>query len=244
MPAPITTLDLDDLIGRYKAGESVKKLASSAGVSRSVIHRYLAAAGVPLRGRSDAMRVRMAQTSPEERARLSAAAHDAVRGMVRTDEDLERRARGKQARESHATDEELTFGRLLQERGLSVVPQQAVGKYNVDLAVDGTVAVELFGGSWHQDGRHFARLPQRLVDLADRGYTTLMVWCTSRYPLNGSLVADEVVAHLERARRDPAVRREYRMVWGDGEFAASGCVDDNEAPLKPTRVRRRNPGRG
>jgi len=49
-PVPLD-LDVDELVGRYKAGESAASLARDAGVSVHTVRRRLLQAGVTLRER-------------------------------------------------------------------------------------------------------------------------------------------------------------------------------------------------
>ena len=74
------TVDVDALIELYNSGVSVKALAKRFECSRDVIVRRLESRGITPRNRSESMYLRMGQTSPEERMRLTDAAHDAVRG--------------------------------------------------------------------------------------------------------------------------------------------------------------------
>src|SRR5690606_33072236 len=195
--------------------------------------------GYPSLSRGEAMKRRLARMTPAERAALASSAHNAVRGMTRTDDDLRRRAIGKQRTAAHATDEERALAAHLQTRGVATIAQQAIGKYNLDIGAE-PVAVELFGGNWHAHGRHLARLPQRVVDIADAGWNLLIVWCTQGRTLDVGPVAEDVVAYLERSRRDPTFQRQYRVIWGDGQLYSAGCVDDDDLALVPTSIRRKN----
>jgi very-short-patch-repair endonuclease len=176
--------------------------------------------------------------TPEQRAAQAASAHDAVRGMKRTDADLCKRALGKE-QSAKLYRAERALQDWLTERGLVTTPQKAVGKYNIDLAAF-PVAVELFGGGWHAHGRHRARLDERTRYLFDEGWHLYIIWTHSRsHPLLPE-IADDIVSFSQIASCDPSARREYRVVWGDGEFLSSGYSDDDELALIPSAIRRAN----
>lgn len=238
MTRKASAADFDDAVQRYLTGEQTQReAAASIGLSQPAFSSRLRRNGYRTLTRSEAMERRMSAMTPAQRSAQSAAAHDAVRGMTRTDEDLVKRAIGKQRTQSHATDEERAVAAVIERGGYPVVLQQAVGKYNLDLGVDGTVAVELFGGGWHAHGRHLARLPQRVEDIADAGWNLLIVWSANGFAPEPGPVAEDVLAYLQRTRRDPAFRRQYRVIRGDGKFIAAGCVDDDEVTLVPAGIR-------
>ena len=220
--------DADDLVRRYVAGESEKALAESFGVSRSAIRTALLGAGVQPRNRSEGMFARMAQTSPEERARLASAAHAAVRGKPKTDEFLIQRALGverKGAAHGSASPAELVLAGWLREAALTVIHQKAVGPYNVDLA-SGAVAVEVLGGGWHRAKLH----GERLRYLLDAGWDVIYVWVAARdYPL-GPGAAQYVVSHCQFRDRNPAAPRCYRVIRGGGQLIAEGSADGDDIP--------------
>lgn len=244
MAHKLADTDTKDLIGRYLAGESENALAKSFGFSRQVVRRILRQGGIERRGRSEAEALKWARMSPDQRASQVAAAHEATRGSTKSFDSLCRAALSRQRLQSHATDAEWEFARLLANRGLATIPQQAIGAYNCDLGAF-PVAVEIFGGNWHWHGRHLARTPERIRYMLDSGWHVLMVhaWPDAGYPL-GDEVADHVVAYVEAARRDPAARREYRVIRGAGEILASGSADDDEVSIEWAFTNRRNPVTG
>jgi len=231
--------DFRDAVQRYLSGEQTQsEAAASIGIRQTSFSDRLRRARIAGPNRAEAARRRAARMTVEERAALADSAHEAVRGMTRTADDLAKRALGKQRTMSHATDEERAVAAaVLGLSGVRPVLQQAVGKYNLDLGVADAVAVELFGGNWHSHGRHLARLPQRVEDIADAGWNLLIVWSRNGFRPEPGPVAQDVVAYLERTRSDPTFRRQYRVIRGDGEFIAAGCVDDGEVTLVPAGVR-------
>lgn len=219
-----------DLIERYAAGESELSLARRFSVSRPVVARLLLEAGVHRRGRSAAAFIRMAHEGPDGRARLSAAAHEAVRGRSVPIAEREQRARTN-ARRRIGSNAERALHRMLDARGITVTPQQPIGPYNCDLACH-PVAVEIFGGGWHWHGRHLARSADRLRYLLDAGWDVFVLHVPAFSRLTGS-DADELARYIDRRRGEPAAVREYRVVRCGGDLLTAGRADDDEVSIVP-----------
>ena len=223
-----------EIVRRYLAGESSNALAKSFGVSRRAIDYRLDAAGVDRRGSADANRLMMAARTPEENAANSKAAHEAVRGRRRSIEERSKGAATRERLRTHVSDNELILATMLRERGLDVIPQKAVGPYNVDLAA-GTVAVEVFGGGWHAYGVHRERASERLRYILDEGWNLVIVWASaSRWPI-GPGACDYIATFAEVTSGNPPTRGEYRVIWGDGKEAAIDGANVDDLSVKPSR---------
>ncbi|MCW2922255.1 MAG: hypothetical protein JWL76_2129 [Thermoleophilia bacterium] len=219
MPIAWIPPDLTDLTSRYSAGESENSLAKTHGVSRGVIRRTLLANGIEPRGSAAANRLLANSRTPEQHRASVAAAHEARRGQRDSFETLCRRAATRQKRQLGMSPYEQLLAAWLTERGLDATPQRAIGPYNADLGVEG-VAVEVYGGRWHNSGRHAERAPRRCRYILEEGWSLLVIWVDARsHPLTEA-TADRVVELVEQTRRGA---REYQVVWGDGSPApASG----------------------
>lgn len=214
-------VDVNDLLRLYRAGYSVKKLAEHFNIARSGIVLRLQESGIIQRGRSESMVLRMSQTSPEERARLASAAHAAVRGVRRSEEEMIARAKANESRKTGSRTEEICL-EMLTARGLVCTPQKAIGRYNIDIAVEGpSIAVDIFGGNWHAYGRHAARYLQRVEYILDQGWFPVVIWVTGSAPLERGAI-DYVVALAEQIGRGESVRREDQMILGNGEPTTAG----------------------
>lgn len=223
-----------DVIRRYESGESSDMIAGDFGCHGSTIRGRLRRWG-KTRNRSDAKRLHMQRIGPEGRQAITAAAHDAVRGMTRTAADLHARALTKQ-NVGQLTGDEARLARYLDQFG-DITPQKAVGPYNVDIAVAGSVAVELFGGRWHTTGAHAARFAERVNYIFDHGWALYIVWNTHPKTLTAE-IADDFGAWFDGLRRMKSVAGEYRVVWGDGDFSACGRHDRDELTIERARPRR------
>jgi DNA-binding transcriptional ArsR family regulator len=218
------------LAERYRAGESVLALAEAFDVSRSIVRRHLEAEGVELRSHGAAGLVRAARECPQWRRDQLAAARAAAGKYPRDAEAAStRRAITRENLAAQTGRGEILMHAWLLERGLPVVAQKAVGKYNVDLAVT-PVAVEILGGGWHAaKASHGVRTPYIL----NQGWNLAMVWNYEGRSALTEHAADSVVAYLQEVRRDPAATGQYRVISGDGETLATGSVDGDEYALVP-----------
>lgn len=231
-------LDVAPLIAAYEAGESEYSLSQRLGVSRNVVRRHLEDAGIAIRSCSAAGLVRAEQMTPDERAAQAASAHAAVRGVAHSEERLVERARTKQRAARHDSPGEELLSRYIAERGVRCVPQQAVGKYNIDLAV-APVAVEVLGGGWHSMKRsHATRTPYIL----DGGWHLVFVWDFEGRSALTARAADYVVAFHEEVRRNPPAVSQYRVITGGGQLLTSGSAEDDHFALEPPPRGRVNRG--
>ena len=241
-PGRYRLLDDAAVVAAYLSGMSENAVAAKFGIGRNMVTRRLAQAGVHHRGRSEAEYLKWSQMTPEQKAAQVKAANDAARGRVKSLEEKCMAARTREVRPVNVSEYELALLNLLANRGLRCGTQTAVGPYNCDLTAP-PVAVEVWGGNWHFGGDHAARTPERIRHLLDAGWHVLIVVVNRQFPITPA-VADYVLAYVKQARRNPAAGREYRMVWGAGEFTSGGRADDDHVPDVMTLCRRRQPAAG
>lgn len=228
------------VVERYAAGDSIKAMATDLGVTRSYLGKVLDEAGATRRDQAEANRVMMATRTAEENRANAASAHEAVRGRTRSLEELAKAAATRERLQTHVSEHELQLADELRRRGLDVVPQKAVGPYNVDVAT-GSVAVEVFGGGWHAYGAHRKRTPKRLRYILDQGWNLVIIWASlERWPI-GPGACEYVVAFDQLTRSDPSIRGEYRVIWGDGQDATRPGLDVDDLARKPSRSGRKSP---
>lgn len=223
---------VDDVIRRYQAGHTQAEIAVEVGVQAATVSRWIKQRGATI-SRSEVARRYNARLSPEERSARAAAAHDAVRGMKRTPEDLTKRAASREANPSNISIAERMLSDWLAVRGVETIPQKAIGPYNTDLGAY-PVAVEVFGGNWHANGRHIARHSDRVRYILDAGWHVIIVWSHGLHSPLSVEAADYVVSFLQSADRNPSATRQYRVVRGSGEIIAFGCAKDDDFSFVPT----------
>lgn len=226
---------LSGVVERYRAGETMVDLAAAYSVSRQTIKARLVEAGEPLRDSSTVQQINASRRSPEENRRIVAAAHDAKRGRSNSMDALCRAAATRERRGVGVSPAETLFAGWLAERGVETIPQKAIGPFNCDLGAD-PVAVEVFGGNWHATGHHARTFPDRANYLLDRGWHLLVVWNQTRDPIS-PFAADYAVTFIERARRDPPLVGEYRVIRGCGQEIARGEGQFDHLALVPSQRR-------
>ena len=229
-----TPLSTEEIAQRYISGESEKALADSYNVSRNVITRHLRIAGVERRTMSQANIIRASNMTPEQRSQAAKAAHDAVRGRKHSLDEKIQRAQTRQEKQLGISPTELLLKEWLKQRGIDIIPQMAVGPYNVDLGTD-TVAVEIFGGSWHGTGRHRERSPERCRYLLDRGFNLIIIWTDElRWPLSPK-AADYIASFIQLTSCDPTIKSQYRVIWGDGKEVPPESLNIDNLSIIPSR---------
>lgn len=166
------------------------------------------------------------------------AAHDAVRGQKRTIEDLEKRALSREKTPPQMSRWESWFAEWLTSQGIEFTFNKAFGKYNFDFAIGDSVAVELYGGGFHADGRAAARLNDRMTYLLNRGWNVYIIWCLSYEKAVFPGCLDDFLAFLKHTGRDETFRGKYRVIWSDGDpVSFGGYESDYRAVVFPARMR-------
>ena len=224
-----------DALRRYSEGESLYAISKSTGVSRKVIERWARESGIEIRGSSDAGKLRASRLSKAERIAQVAAANKSARGRTVSRGEQHARATtifnqtisGERPR-SHL---EVQLGRWLTERGVNFVPEQVADIYNVDFGIEGTVAVELLGGSWHAQPSRREHHRHRTHDILNAGWHMIFVWSTHYTPIN-PWAADKIVSLSKEASRHPATPGKYWVIRGDGEVMSTGSGKSDDFTLE------------
>lgn len=237
--ASIRGFDIDSAKAMFDSGIGIRGIAENFGVPVSTARLAFQEAGFALRNRSEQQFARMAKASPEEKSAITRAANIAATGRVVQMGSKIKTANTCQSRLNRRMSiAESTFAEMLRERGISISQQTAVGPYNCDLTTD-SVAVEIWGGYWHFYGEHAARNEERFRYILNSGWNVIILGITAKFPLSES-VADYVVSEIQRLRRNPPSIREYRMIWGAGDFTSGGSLDDDKLSFVRPLIRPRN----
>lgn len=227
MVAKIIIPNLDDLISRYKSGESVLKLAGEFGVDRGVVKRNLIAAGVTIRTNSEATQLRVDRLSFAERKAITANANKAARGRKCSVAERVKKADTRELKQIGISPVEVLLAGMLRERGLivDIILQKAIGIYNIDIALEESrIAVEIYGGCFHTCKRHARREQERVPYILNAGWHLLIIWVDGKNHPVSVKTADYVIAFAQSIGRNEPARREYRVIWGDGEPVTTKCM--------------------
>lgn len=218
MGKPRTNVNADDIIREYNSGKSVKALANQFGVSRNVIIQRLHSAGIQQRNRSEAMYLRMSQTSQEERKNLAKAANIAKRGSKNTPEMLHKRALAKK-RFVGAFEQE--FIDAISAAGIVTFPQEPFLSYNLDIGC-GDIAVEIHTQCASPLTTKFIK---KVMNCVNSGKSMIYVWISPRNFVATPECYEKVIATIQEFRRNPPSRSQYWVIRGTGEIYAAGCFD-------------------
>lgn len=211
--------DIDYLINLYNRGEPIQALSKRFGVSRSTLKRRFVERGVIIRGNREAQTIRMSRTTKEDRLRFSSAAHAAVRGSKRPIEEKYKTAITRERKQLGISPVEDICKRMLEERGFTCKSQKAIGPYNIDIALtEFSIAVEIFGGGWHAQGRVSARFSKRVKYLLDSDWLPVIIWVDSRWFPFGVGAVDYIVSLVDKISSDKTLRSKKHMIRGDGEI--------------------------
>jgi very-short-patch-repair endonuclease len=224
-------LDLDDLLARYERGQSVLSMSKDLGVSRMAITKRIAGLGLKVRNGTEANLIRMAKLSKEERLALAEAAHAAVRGKSHSFAQLCNRAASRERSCRIASKYEAMMIEWLTEAGIEVVPQKAIGPYNVDIALpESAIAVEIFGGNWHTTGLHAARYRKRIEYLLGCGWLPVVVWASGRCGFHRDC-AQQVITIHEINCSNKSARTQEHVIRGDCKTTPVAKVNPDNGPL-------------
>lgn len=215
---PRVSVDTDYIISEYLSGKSIKALAADIGHSRQVVYRVLRNAGITPRNRSESMYVRMSQTSPEERQRLSAAAHEAKRGYVNSPETRHKMALARNKRVGVFEQE---FIDALTNAGIETTPQQPFLAYNLDIGC-GNVAVEIEVG--HGNVVYQPKFHKRTMECLEGGMNLIYVAIPKKGLTITNACYEQVISLVKSCRRNPPERCQYWVVRCTGEIYATGSL--------------------
>jgi very-short-patch-repair endonuclease len=141
-------------------------------------------------------------------------------------DEARRRALGIEHARSNTSPYEIELLAMLSTQKLTLIPQKAIGPYNVDIAAN-SVAVECLGGGWHRTKRH----GHRLRYLLNSGWDVLYIWIrpTIGIPLTQHATED-IISFTEFRDRNPTAPSRYRVIRGSGEFITEGNLNSNDIP--------------
>lgn len=211
--------NVDRIVERYRAGDSVKQLSDELGRARSVVERTLREQGVEIRGNSDAEEAKWERIKDEGREaveRQLASAWEARREKGSSMSELRNRAKAREETLGvRMSPHEATLCEELVSRGYEPVRQKAVGVRNLDLAFpEDTVAVEVMGDEFPRPN---SRHGQQIKYLLDRDWAVLGVRIPDESAFNPVVVCDKIISFRDLARRDESLFGKYGMIRGDGD---------------------------
>lgn len=222
------------IISAYESGIGVKGIAEKVGLSccPKPIKDFLDSIYGKTRNRSEQQFARMANSTPEQIAKLTSAAHKAAKGRVATLEEMIARAKSKEGRVNRFSRYEAEIFEMLKANFDNVIPAKAIGIYNADFAI-GKVTVEVFGGGWsYSDRARIDRYIDRAKKISEAGFHTIFIIISGKS--SDFFDADNLVRAIKAASADPSTQSKYWVIWGDFNGASGlGCDLDHSAFIPP-----------
>ena len=224
-------LDIKDISGRYLAGETLNQIAESLGCSRVPIRQRLRVAGIPIRSGSEARTLMWKSISASEKARLLSFPHNAIRGKRQSEEHRHKLAISREKNVVCVGKYERIIVNKLKSSGLTIIPQKAFGRYNIDIAIhEGSIAVEVAAGGWNAGRVNSFR--QKSEYLINSGWLPVFICIFKSAPLRECTI--KYLVALSKARSlGKSLRSKEIMIWGDGYIPNFGYYP-KERPFIPS----------
>lgn len=222
---------VESVVAAYVAGEGARDVAKRFGIDFGVVYKWLGERGVTRSG-SEASVLRYSRTTVEYRNAITAAAHKANVGRVHLPGELERMAVTRQRELTVAAGIETPLKDALIAARLSVVPQRALGTYNLDIALEKLrVAVEIQCGCSYSF-LYTEETRKRLEYVFGQGWSVLYVVTRGR----GFVFPDvtkKVLAFCQIAGRGKPFARQYGVVRSDAKNLTRRGPNPNGFPRVP-----------
>lgn len=229
----IANLPIEQIIERYKSGESTVEIASDFNVWHTTIGDALKRNGIPIRPITERAKIGASKIDVKTRKRMMKIAQNSRRGNIDTIKTKIARAKTIERTGGKTSELESRFCQWLTESNISFKRQTAVGIYNIDITI-GKIAVEIFGGNWHASPSRYRRSMKRAKYIFDRGWSIVYIWHNStRYPISEN-AADYVISLADSFSSNPSSFGQYWVIRGDGQVCSIGCYDGNGIPNIPT----------
>ena len=220
MPRIRKNIDVENLVKLYQSGVSEKKLADTFGINRWTVRQRLNSIGTHIRGRHEAELVKWRGMDIEHRAKRMEVVHKAARGRIATIAEREKRALTMERLQLRIVPVETTLADWLREAGLNITQQKAVGIYNLDIAINKPpIAVEIFGGGWHNTEHHLRIFYKRTKYLLNLGWSVVIIWLNARYFPLEIRSRDQIISIVDFIRANPTSGSQYQVFLGNGKPA-------------------------
>jgi len=218
---------VDKMISRFLAGESVKALADSFGVERNTIALHLRERNIPIRGQSEAERLKWTKIRKSRRLieRQCSAAWEAATGRQKPLSERIAAAKTHHLRLTRTGRYEDEVFRALCDAGFSVSRQHPLGRYNLDLAInEPRVAVEVSIGC---SFKHSSVRRERLEHILNQGWSVFAICIPyhTRQQAKLAVITEKCIAFAEILRGDQTSGSQYGMIGRNGEPVSPGGLD-------------------
>jgi len=225
-------IDRDYLVKLYRKGKSAREIGEVWDISETSVYRLLDREGIRRRTLTEALNIRWANMTEEERINQTFKARHAPKRAISTEERVRwmtERATTLEANGVFTGAFELAIAGMVSN--LQPTLQEAVGSYNIDIGIM-PVAVEV-----HYSANSPLTDPQRrkkTEQLLKGGWWVLWIWVRRYHPELSITLGDEIEAMLDFARRNPSTIGKYRVIRSDRKPYSVHRLDGYEWADIPT----------
>lgn len=209
----------------YKYGVGIVGIADRLEISRDLLKNELIRQGIKIRTQSEQESAKWAIMDEKSRKKQVKDCHIATKGCKKSFKTLEKRAKTmEKVKTLHIGIFESIIADKITSNGFSIVTQKAIGKYNIDIFVNGRIAVEVWGGGWHFYGRHKARFSKRTKEVLNSGHPLIIVNITNT--CNIDAIYSNLIRLLNILCSNPSPACEYWMIRSTGDLILGGNINN------------------
>lgn len=234
-------LPKQDVIDMYESGMSAYEVADHFGVSEGVIRYRLRLWGEHIRDYGESTTVRFDRMTEAERIEHGRLTSEALKGKTHSYEHRCALAKAREINITHVGRGEKQVGQILSDHGFNITPQKAVGKYNVDIAINKhRIAVEVFTGmSWLTSSGK--RCSEKFKYLVNSGWKPVIV-CFSNGQPEVVKIKNNLIACLDILCLDRPTVCHYPVIWCKRKSVATVYADVEDWPAVLRSYRTQNTG--
>jgi very-short-patch-repair endonuclease len=213
----------------YESGMSAYEVADHFGVSEGVIRKRLRLWGEHIRDYGESTTVRLDRTTEAERIEHGRLISEALKGKAHSYEHRCALAKAREVNITHVGRGEKKIGEILSGHGFNITPQKAVGKYNVDIAInEHRIAVEVFTGlSWLTSSKK--GYAEKFKYLVNSGWKPIIV-CFSNGQPEVVKIKNNLIACLDILCLNRATSCHYPVIWCKRKSVATVYADVEDWP--------------
>lgn len=161
----------------YQHGVASYLIAKKLGISNTQVRATLKRHGVKIRSHDITNKVSAEKRSPAENKAITAKATEKNTGNVQSRLHRVRLAYARQKTPTIDPVYEQPLVDLCKKLGISVIPQKAFERFNVDLYLqEQNVVVEIFGGGFHNKKEAVEMFNNKMKYLSSKKVPVLVVW--------------------------------------------------------------------
>ena len=225
-----------EIIKLFNSGMSVNAISKSAGLQRNTINRILEINGISPRSQSEAEKLKWSQMSMNQKRKQTIKARKAIakKGFdhLSGPETIKKAAETRAINKKFIGAGETEFLKWIKERKYPAIPQAGIHSYNIDILI-GDLAVEIHNCT---TAPHLMKSARKKIEyLLNAGINVLYIKIKTKKGIDiQKITSDYAITFFEEIRSNPTFIPQYRMIRGNGEFMASGCLKNNHLSVIPS----------